>query len=87
MEGYRTYWFIKLVLPTPLSPRIMTYWLLEHHATLDSQLYWGQTFNSFLREEDMLCDGAPCASDVCSKLWCFGLGAVMVFIADKVLSK
>ena len=22
--SYRTYWFIKLVLPTPLSPRIIT---------------------------------------------------------------
>ncbi|KAG9967266.1 hypothetical protein KCU61_g231, partial [Aureobasidium melanogenum] len=41
----------------------MTYWLLEYHATLNPQLRWEQTFNSFLREEDMLCDGAPCASD------------------------
>lgn len=87
MEGYRTYWFIKLVLPTPLSPRIMTYWLLEYHATLNPHFGWEQTFNSFLREEDMLCDGAPCASDVYSRLWCFGLGAVVVFIAGKVLSK
>lgn len=31
-DRYRTYWFIKLVLPTPLSPRIMTCVLSEHDA-------------------------------------------------------
>jgi hypothetical protein len=74
MEGYRTYWFIKLVLPTPLSPRMITYSLSDYHATQSSQCHWRYTFSSFLRE-DMLWDGAPGARGVCYGSSCFGLGA------------
>lgn len=69
--GIRTYWFIKLVLPTPLSPRMITYSLSDCHATRDSRSSEEQTFRRTFLREDMMCDGTPGAKVVCLSS-CFG---------------
>jgi hypothetical protein len=69
MVGCRTNWFIRLVLPTPLSPRIMTCSCISNMMRYDmADSKQDQTFKRTFLREDMLCDGPPGAKRVCLSL-------------------
>jgi hypothetical protein len=56
----RTYWFIKLVLPTPLSPRMMTWYPHQYLSPSHISSCAIRTFNRiFLRDAivELLCGG------------------------------
>lgn len=48
----RTYWFIKLVLPTPLSPSMMTCSL--QYLLVSNQTHVALTFSKIFFREDMV---------------------------------
>jgi hypothetical protein len=47
LRHIRTYWFIRLVLPTPLSPRMMTWYIRQHLKYHSHAVYLEPSAGSF----------------------------------------